>query len=347
MSELLYLGYDTMQLIMRNLIVVILFLFVASNTVRSYCSPMLVFSGEAANDGFGISVASAGDVNNDGISDIIIGAAWNDAGGLNAGRAYVFSGSNGDTLFVFTGEAAWNHFGGQFASAGDVNNDGYSDLIVGASSNNITVNDTGRVYVFSGLDGDTLFIFRRESHLDSFGSAVASAGDVNNDGFADIIMGAPFEGGRSVGNGRAYVFSGLNGDTLYVFSGEIAGSDFGLVVASAGDVNIDGYDDFIISAPALLEVNHIAGNVYVFSGLNDDTLHIFNGTLSGNRFGWSVASAGDVNNDGYPDIIVGASAGAGRAYVFSGLNGDTLNVFIGETINDHFGRFLYRDGNVS
>ena len=321
------------------------------STVQSQCPPAYTFTGEAADDRFGWSVASAGDVNNDGFDDLIVGAIWNDAGGADAGRAYVFSGKTGDTIYVFTGEAAGDWFGISVASAGDVDNDGFDDLIVGAVFNDAGGDRLGRVYVFSGQTGDTIYTFAGETAVDLFGWSVASAGDVNNDGYADLIVGAVANDAAGRNAGRAYVFSGLTGDTFYVFTGEAAGDNFGNSVASAGDVNNDGFDDLVVGAHAVPGGTK-PGRAYVFSGLNGDTIYVFTGEAAGDRFGIRVASAGDVNNDGIDDLIVGAhynNAGGfrtGRAYVFSGLNGDTLYIFTGDEEWGFFGFSVTSAGDV-
>ena len=206
-----------------NLIFSLLFIFliVAVSTAHSQCPPAYIFTGEAAGDNFGGSVASAGDVNNDGFDDLIVGAPQNNAGGTDAGRAYVFSGQSGDTIYVFTGESANDFFGFSAASAGDVNNDGFVDLIVGAKNNVEGGVTAGRAYVFSGQSGDTIHVFTGNARLDEFGISVASAGDLNNDSFDDLIVGAYLNDAGGFNAGRAYVFSGkpcfcadANGDLL-------------------------------------------------------------------------------------------------------------------------------------
>ena len=313
----------------------IIILIVAVSTANSQCPPVYTFTGEAAVDFFGWSVASAGDVNNDGFDDLIVGALFNDAGGTDAGRAYVFSGLNGDTIYVFTGEAAGDFFG-RVASAGDVDNDGFDDIIVGAYGNDAGGTQAGRAYVFSGQTGDTIYVFTGEAAGDRFGLSVASAGDVDNDGFDDLIVGAYLNDAGGTDAGRAYVFSGQTGDTIYVFTGEAANDEFGISVASAGDVNNDGFYDLIVGARLNDAGGNRAGRAYVFSGQSGDTIYVFTGEAAFDWFGGSVASAGDVNNDGFDDLIVGAQfndgggTAAGRAYVFSGLNGNTIYVLTGE-----------------
>ena len=321
-----------------------------SAVIQRECSPFITFIGEGAEDQFGLPAVSAGDVDGDGYDDLIIGGLLNDAGGTDAGRVYVFSGRTGETLYVFTGEAAEDIFGNAVASAGDVNGDGFADLIVGAPMNNADGTIAGRAYVFSGQTGDIIYVFTGEGADDRLGWSVASAGDVNGDGFADLIVGAPQNNAGGLYAGRTYVFSGKTGDTIYVFTGE-AGDTFGVSVASAGDVNSDGIADLIIGA--YLHGGTNVGRAYVFSGQTGDTIHVFTGEAADDRLGWAVASAGDVNNDGYDDLIVGADrndAGgynAGRAYVFSGQTGGTLCVFTGEAANDRLGWSCSSAGDIN
>ena len=314
---------------------------------------LYTFDGEADSDYFGGSVSEAGDVNNDGYDDLIVGSTRNDAGGTDAGRAYVFSGSDGDTLHVFTGEAAHDRFGCSVSGAGDVNNDGYDDLIVGALDNDAGGSNAGRAYVFSGFNGDTLHIFTGEAEGDKFGYSVSGAGDVNNDGYDDLIVGAPYYDYGGYSAGRVYVLSGFDGDTLYVFTGEAAGDYLGRSISGAGDVNNDGYDDLIVGASGNDGGGDNAGRAYVFSGSDGDTLYVFTGEAAGDQFGYSVSGTRDVNNDGYDDLIVGANGNdaggeaAGRAYVFSGSDGDTLYVFTGEEAYDSFGESVSGAGDMN
>ncbi|MCJ7459407.1 MAG: FG-GAP-like repeat-containing protein, partial [candidate division Zixibacteria bacterium] len=157
-------------------------------------------------DNFGYSVSGAGDVNNDGYADLIVGALLNSAGGSFAGRAYVYSGQTGALLYTFTGEAAGDEFGCSVSGAGDVNKDGYADLIVGTFAYPGGTY-AGRAYVYSGQTGALLYTFTGAAANDQLGVSVSGAGDVNKDGYADLIVGAH---GNSAGGsfaGRAYVYS--------------------------------------------------------------------------------------------------------------------------------------------
>jgi hypothetical protein len=315
---------------------------------------------------FGICVSGAGDVNNDGYADVIVGAYYEDPGSgpTNAGRAYVFSGATGDTLYelVSPNEEAHGHFGAGVSGAGDVNNDGHADVIVGAPDEDPPGSPTnaGRAYVFSGATGDTLYelVSPNAEAGGTFGQwgEVSGAGDVNNDGYADVIVGAGWEdpGTSPTNAGRAYVFSGATGDTLYtlVSPNEQDWGGFGFWVSGVGDADADGYDDLVVGAPGEDPgaSPEWAGRAYVFSGQTGDTLYTL---VSPNEqedgvFGNSVSGAGDVDGDGYPDVVVGAcweSPGgveeAGRAYIFSGQTGALLC-----TMESPNGEYLGNFGDV-
>jgi len=290
-------------------------------------------TGASNGDEFGVSVASAGDVNGDGFADVIVGADHNDAGGTDAGRAYVYYGGVGPDAIadlVLTGEAAGDWFGHSVACAGDVNGDGYADLIVGAPHNGAGGINAGRAYVYyggPGADNVPDLVLTGVAAGDLFGQSVAGAGDLNGDGYADVIVGAPGNDAGGADAGRAYVFYGGPGaDSTpdLVMTGAAAGDNFGSSVASAGDVNRDGYADLIVGAPLNDAGGNAAGRAYVyFGGSSPDNVPdlTLTGVAAFDRFGNSVAGAGDVNGDGYGDVIVGASShsvGIGQAYVFYG-----------------------------
>ena len=311
------------------------------------------FDGEAAGDRFGYSVSGAGDVNNDGYDDLIVGAYRNEEGGYRAGRAYVYSGQAGNLLYTFTGEADSDWFGWSVSGAGDVNNDGHDDLIVGAYGNDSGDDSAGRAYVYSGKTGDTFYTFTGDSLGDWFGFSVSGAGDVNNDGYDDVIVGARKNDAGGHCAGRAYVYSGETGALLYTFTGEADNDVFGSSVSGGGDVNNDGYDDLIVGAHLNDAGGINAGRAYVYSGQTGGLLYTFTGESVNDEFGYSVSGAGDVNSDGYADLIVGArynNAGgdsAGRAYVYSGQTGNLLYTFTGEAAGNRFGISVSGAGDVN
>ena len=158
------------------------------------------------------SISTAGDVNGDGYDDIIAGAYGNDAGGISAGRAYIYYGGfnmNNTADVILTGAAAGDLFGTSVSTTGDVNGDGYSDILVGANSNDAGGINAGRAYIYFGgfsMDNTADVVFTGEAANDFFGSSLSGAGDVNGDGFADAIVGAFYNDARATNAGRAYLY---------------------------------------------------------------------------------------------------------------------------------------------
>lgn len=311
----------------------------STNTGRAYLylgsasglatSPATVLTGpDGANGYFGSGVAGAGDVNGDGFADVLIGAF-----GANAytGRAYLYLGSAAglatSASIGLTGpDGAEGYFGYAVAGAGDVNGDGFGDVVVGA---HLVDNDTGRAYVYlggpAGLKRST--VLRGPDGANGFfGYAVAGVGDLNGDGFADVLVAAPVV---DKNDGRVYAYlgsaSGLATSPATVIPGpDGTGASFGIGMASAGDVNGDGFGDVVVGA---YWANSKTGSAHVYLGGINGLATVPSTTLTGpygpnGFFGAAVACAGDVNGDGLADIIVGASlgpaGGAGRAYLYLG-----------------------------
>ena len=333
----------------------------------------LISPNEELGGNFGISVSGAGDVNQDGFADVIVGAYHEDPGASpdEAGRAYIFSGQDGTLLFelMSPNEEFSGIFGYSVAGAGDVNQDSFADVIVGAylESPGTSPDQAGRAYIFSGQDGSLLFEFisPNEEFDGQFGVSVSGAGDVNQDGFADVIVGAHFEdpGTSPDEAGRAYIFSGQNGSLLFelISPNEEFEGFFGVSVFSVGDVNQDGFGEVIVGAVREDPGNspNEAGRAYVFSGEDGSLLFVLispNEEIGG-FLGNPVSGAGDVNQDGFADVIVGAfgedpgtsPTNAGRAYIFSGQDGSPLSELISpnEEIQGNFGGSVSGAGDVN
>ncbi|WP_193323708.1 MBG domain-containing protein [Marinifilum sp. N1E240] len=270
--------------------------------------------GEGKENAFGKSVSSAGDVNNDGFEDMLIGAQGFNK---NTGRAYIYYGGiemDFTPDVIMTGSEGVNtYFGNSVAGIGDVNNDGFDDVMIGAEA---YVSNKGRAYIFFGgtdMDSKPDVILTGEEINNYFGCSFAGAGDVNNDGFDDVLVGAYGYNSK----GRSYLFYG--GSTMdntpdLIMNTTINNNNFGLVVSGAGDLNKDGFDDFAIGA--------LNGTEIYFGGSSMDNVSdvsISEGKAS--EFGKSVSKAGDVNKDGFDDIIVGdysINSNTGRTYIFYG-----------------------------
>jgi hypothetical protein len=235
-----------------------------------------------------------------------------------------------------------DQFGFSVATAGDVNGDGYSDIIVGAYGYD---SYRGKVYVYYGSAGglgdderEPDWFAMGEYDADEFGYSVAAAGDVNGDGYSDVIVGATGYLTSTGSTGKVYVYHGsaeglgASGRAAdWSATGENAENEFGISVATAGDVNADGYADVVVGATGYLTSTGSTGKVYVYhgsaGGLDDDREPDWFaiGENDADGFGYSVATAGDANGDGYADLVVGAPnydegglTDRGKAYVYQG-----------------------------
>ena len=302
--------------------------------------------------------AMPGDVNGDGIPDFIVGAHLADPDGKNsAGNAYVYSGVDGVLLYQKTGDATGDRFGNSVSLIGDLNGDAREDFIVGAYlADPGGTADAGSAYVYSGTNGNLLYQNNGDGTGDEFGTSVSRAGDVNGDGKADFIVGAPLtDTGDMTDVGSAYVYSGVDGSLIYRKDGTNTGDEFGSAVSGAGDVNGDGRDDFIVGSPKADPAGTSnAGSAYVFSGADGTLLYQKTGDGGGDLFGDSVSGVGDANGDGKGDFIVGARladpggvSNAGSAYVYSGSDGSLLYQKTGDATLDLFGSAVSAAGDVN
>ncbi|MBX7042003.1 MAG: FG-GAP-like repeat-containing protein [Ignavibacteria bacterium] len=294
----------------------------------------------------GTSVSTAGDVNGDGYSDVIVGGPREPNGFTNAGKAIVFHGSASglpaNPNWTVLGSQVGAELGQSVSTAGDVNGDGYSDVMVGIWLFTNGNTSEGRVNVYhgssTGLSGSANWVAESNSEDGNLGRFVSSAGDINGDGYGDIIAGAPnFSNGQS-NEGKAFAWfgssTGLGANGTPANADWSAESDldtnyFGSCVATAGDVNGDGYSDVLVSSNTYpYDGYNKAGKVSLFTGSQSGLSTTFAWSNESNQqdalYGYSVSTAGDVNSDGYSDVIVGAysydngQANEGRVYIYHG-----------------------------
>ncbi len=314
------------------------------------------FDGTQAFGFFGHNVAGAGDVNDDGFDDVIIGARFEDIGGTpDVGAAYVYSGLDGSLLHRFEGSVTFNTGStfGAIASAGDQNGDGHDDLLIGAGLGFLA----GEAFVYSGDDGSLL------RYLDgnlwsgwNFGSAVANAGDVDGDGIDDLFIGDHNYVTVNFDQiGSASVFSGATGALIHQFFGFAPDDRFGWSIDGGGDVNGDGVSDLVIGAMWVDDgAVDTVGAAYVYSGADAALLFSYLGEFRLGQLGQSVAMIGDVNLDGHADFAIGADIAApngikaaGTVDLYSGFDGSLIQRFEGTETNGQFGFSVAAAGDVN
>ncbi len=256
--------------------------------------------GRLANERWGAAISAAGDLNGDGFADYLVGAP----SGSDFGKVRAISGRNGVPLLQLTGNVVGDLFGVSIAGGCDVNNDGTPDIIVGASNANVSGMASGTVQVFSGADGSVLHTWHGDSAWDFLGTSVSAPGDLNGDGFDDVLVGAPASPTLSSSAGYARIFSGVDGSILFTFAGGSSQDRFAQTVAGIGDVNLDSVPDIIVGAPKSdFFLFSDTGSALVYSGSDGALIYSLQGVLPNQRFG-QVGAVGDINADGVPDFAV-------------------------------------------
>jgi Ca2+-binding RTX toxin-like protein len=338
-----------------------------------------------ALNGAGSSVSGAGDINGDGIDDLIVGAPYADPNGRDSGQSYVVFGRvegfaaqleladlNGSNGFVLNGIAGDDNSGRSVSGAGDLNGDGIDDLIIGAPYADPNGYSSGQSYVVFGrvegfapqlelsdLDGSNGFVLNGIAEFDFSGRSVSGAGDLNGDGIDDLIIGADGADPNGIESGQSYVVFGraegfapqlelsdLDGSNGFTLNGIAEFDESGTSVSGAGDINGDGIDDLIIGAPDANPNGRYSGQGYVVFGrpegfaaqleladLDGSNGFALNGINFVDSLGNSISGAGDINGDGIDDLIIGADLAApngnysaGQSYVVYGNAAPALDL---------------------
>jgi len=267
----------------------------------------------------GFSVSTAGDVNGDGYSDVLVGAPKYDNGQADEGAAFLYPGTAGGVSLAATA-LEFNQAGAQMgysvSNAGDINKDGYGDVLIGAPYYDYTLNNQGAVFVYyGGSQGlsigsvQPLYTFQADANL---GISTALAGDVNNDGFSDILIGAHQYDHGEYNEGAAWLYYGsANGlGTFTLLECNKPDAMMGFAVAGAGDVDGDGFSDVMAGARLYSNGQALEGAAFVFKGSANGVITANPTIIEGNqvdaRLGHALSSAGDMNGDGFSDIALGA-----------------------------------------
>jgi len=367
-----------------------------------------------ADDVLGRDVSSAGDVNGDGIDDIMVGSTVNaDCTAGACGAVYIFFGATtlsgtknlggADSADVtILGKGTGDNLSSSVSAAGDVNGDGFDDVIIGAEQNDDGGGNAGAAYIFfgasdlsgtkdlgGGASADVTVLGKGTNANERLGRSLSGAGDLNGDGFDDIVVGAGYNDDVAADAGAAYVIFGSSTLSGTKDLGGVQSADVTVLgkaatdllgkqgISGAGDINGDGFDDIIIAAIGNDDGATYGGAVYIFFGASNlsGTKSLGGGESAdvtvlgravgafGEYLGTNVSGAGDINDDGFDDVILGAHYNSdvgtyqGSAYIFFGASnlsgtknlggGQSADVtVVGKTANDYFGFSVSGVGDV-
>ena len=229
--------------------------------------------GDTTDDQFGYEIGVTGDLDLDGVRELIVGAPFSDVGAINGGAAYVLSGATGARLFALYGESPNENFGFAVGGLDDLNGDGIPDFAVGGPTAQPSPGDHyGRVLLVSGASGDPFDELVGSESFGGYGTAVARTDDVDGDGIDDLIVGASKEDKGGLDSGAAHVYSGADRAALFTIAVATTNAAYGRSLARSRDVDGDGIDDLIIGAMYDPSSGTDSGSAYVHSGADGDLI---------------------------------------------------------------------------
>ncbi|MCE9596241.1 MAG: hypothetical protein K8S98_18780 [Planctomycetes bacterium] len=324
-----------MQLDTRRSLTSSVFVVACAATVAAQTRVREIADG-AAGDSFGWSVAAVGDVDADGVDDFAIGSPFADVNGADSGEVRVYSGRTLAVLRSWAGLGAKDGFGYSVAGVGDVDGDGFDDVIVGAPGSSDLydfgywpiVHGAGYAQIFSGQSGVVLHHLSGSTSSAALGASVAGGFDVDGDSISDVLIGAP---GSFSTSGYVLVVSGATGATIRTHTG---GESLGYGTCLLGDLDGDGRSEYVLGEPRWNPANGGLGRVYVHDGATGAALWTKAGSTFGQQFGWTVARVGDQNGNGKADFLAHSHAdgcwpswncGIG-IWVLDGASGATVRV---------------------
>jgi len=279
------------------------------------------------DDRFGFYLADLGDLDADGVGDFAIGAPEHTTSVGFAGRIWVYSGATQTKLHMLSGQSQYAYMAG-VTGMGDLDGDGVPDFAIASPGDGPS--NEGMVYVYSGVSFALIYSMQGEKTNDWFGWDISSLGDTDGDGYTDLAVAAIGHTLNLGAEGRVYVYSGATGALRFTYDGTIQNEQLGLLPTKGGfDFNGDGFNDIAIGTPRAKGAGQFGGDVYVYSGRNGLLLYDIRGSVDNTLpegLGGSLSAIGDVNGDGFDDLLVGAPQHSipwvttwhGQAYVFGG-----------------------------
>ncbi len=295
---------------------------------------------------YGTAVAGLGDLDGDGFGDYAFGGPTADTEFDSAGTVKVISAFTQQVLYEYFGDADTDVFGRIVEAAGDIDEDGVPDFILGSS-----LDESDALNVYSGVDGSLIYNYPGNSGV---GFAVDAGGgyDVNNDGVPDFIVSSPFDDTAGSNHGAVRVYSGADGGSLWFRTGTEEFESMGTSAAALiGDIDGDGFSDFA-GGTSLSDFggNNNIGHALLWSGQTGAVIHDHHGDAAGDFMGSDIAALGDVDDDGFGDVIIGASGYGpgqlGRVIVYSGEALTELWHFNGTDTTQHMGLAVARVGDI-
>ncbi|RMH05161.1 MAG: hypothetical protein D6702_01200, partial [Planctomycetota bacterium] len=293
----------------------------------------------------GTTVAFLADLDRDERPDFLVGVPGARGVGRRTGEVWLVSGRSGETFYRQPGAGPFDEFGFSLAVLGDLDGDGVPDFAAGSPGAGRGSSRFGRVSIRSGRTGIEIAGVEGTSPREAFGRALCALGDLDGDGAPDWCASAPgWRDPDGAERGILRVYSAAGRRVLLELPGPASGTGYGTALAAAGDCDRDGLPDLAVGLPEAGP----AGSVWILAGADGRTIRTLEGGSPGGRFGAALAPADDLNDDGVPDLAIGAPAaadGAGRVEVRSGADGSLLFAWDGAA-GEEAGSALAAAGDV-